>query len=114
MQINKQIILACLLTGIFVAPTLASNDSDKGKALAFDRKKGNCLACHYVKGGSLMGNSGPAFVAMKKRFPDRETLVAQITNPHANNPNSVMPPFGRHEILTQSEIELIASWLYTL
>jgi len=114
MKVLKKLLGMCLLSVVLGVSTIADEDIEKGEMLAFDRKKGNCLACHYVKSGTLMGNSGPAFVAMKKRFPKREELVAQISNPHANNPLSIMPPFGRHEILTQSEIELIVTWLYTL
>ena len=70
-----------------------------GKELAFNRKKGNCLACHAIAGGSLPGNIGPPLIAMKARFPDVSALRAQIWNASANNPNSIMPPFGRHNML---------------
>ena len=32
---------------------------EKGKKIAFDRKQGNCLTCHQIAGGTLMGNIGP-------------------------------------------------------
>jgi len=51
---------------------------DQGKAVSFDRKKGNCLACHQIAGGKLAGNIGPPLVAMKARFPDKAKLRAQI------------------------------------
>ncbi len=86
----------------------------KGKKVAFDRKKGNCLACHMIDDGSLPGNQGPPLVAMKARFPDKEILKAQISNPLEKNPNSIMPPFGLHNILSDSDIDAIADYLLTL
>ena len=61
---------AIVLAGsIFVVPTIASaagaSNVEEGKALAFNRKKGNCLACHMIAGGTAPGNIGPPLVAMK-------------------------------------------------
>ncbi len=92
----------------------AKDDIAKGKELAFDRKKGNCLACHQMEGGSLAGNIGPPLVAMKARFPDFNKLKAQITDARINNPNTIMPPFGPNGILTEQEIDLVAKFVYTL
>jgi sulfur-oxidizing protein SoxX len=87
---------------------------DKGRALAFDRKKGNCLACHMMEGGNLEGNIGPVLIAMKQRFPDKAVLRAQIWDSSAKNRGSVMPPFGRHRMLTDEEIDQITEFVYTL
>jgi sulfur-oxidizing protein SoxX len=53
-------------------------------------------------------------MAMKVRFPDRDVLEAQICDATKRNPASRMPPFCRHGILTQDEVELIVDYLYTL
>jgi sulfur-oxidizing protein SoxX len=110
----KSFFQLLFVVSCFSGSVMATTDLEQGKALAFDRKKGNCLACHYIEGGTLMGNSGPGLVAMKQRFPQREALVAQISDPRKNNVKTIMPPFGAHEILTEKEIDLIVSWLYTL
>lgn len=86
----------------------------EGKKIAWDRKKGNCLACHVMAEGSLPGNAGPALVAMKQRFPDFAVLRAQIWDSTQRNPNTVMPPFGRHGILTDEEIDKVAAYVHTL
>ena len=90
------------------------NAIELGKALAFDRKKGNCLACHVMGDGMLAGNIGPILIAMKARFPDKAVLRAQIWDSAVKNRGSVMPPFGRHRMLTEEEIDLITDYVHTL
>lgn len=87
---------------------------EQGKAVSFDRKKGNCLACHQIEGGTLPGNIGPPLIAMKARFPDKAKLRAQIWDATKVNPNTIMPPFGRQQILSESEIDKIVEYIYTL
>ncbi len=87
---------------------------EAGRTLAFDRKKGNCLACHHIEGGELAGNTAPPLVAMQARFPDRNKLVAQIVDARINNPLTLMPPFGAHGILSTEEIDLLVDFLYSL
>ena len=108
-------MIGCLgLTAPLTVSAADAADIEKGKKLAFDRKKGNCLACHQIEGGSLAGNIGPPLVAMKARFPDYEKMKAQIADPRVNNPNSIMIPFGPHKVLTADEIELVSQFIYTL
>ena len=87
---------------------------EQGKTLAFTRAKGNCLACHIVAGGELMGNYGPPLIFMKERFSDRDALRAQIWDAAVNNPNTRMPPFGRNRILTEEEIDLVTDFIQSL
>lgn len=87
---------------------------EEGKKIAFDRTKGNCLACHQIQGGDLPGNIGPPLVAMKARFPDKAKLRAQIWDATRANPNSIMPPFGRNKIVSDTEIDKIVEFVYTL
>ncbi|MCB1735488.1 MAG: sulfur oxidation c-type cytochrome SoxX [Gammaproteobacteria bacterium] len=87
---------------------------EKGKEVAFDRKKGNCLGCHAIAGGDLPGNIGPPLIAMKARYPDRQKLYDQIYDATKRNPNSAMPPFGRHKALSDQEISDITDFIWTL
>ena len=108
-------VLACSLT--FLSVTTASADEAtiaEGKKIAFNRKKGNCLGCHMIAGGKLAGNVGPPLIAMKARFPDKAKLRAQIWDATAINPNTIMPPFGRHSILSDKEVDKITDYIHSL
>ena len=87
---------------------------EQGKKIAFNRKKGNCLACHMIEGGELAGNIGPPLVAMKQRFESKEEIRKQLYNPMVKNPTSVMPPFGKHDILTDKELDKVVEFVWTL
>ena len=87
-----------------------------GRHLAFEIAKGNCLACHRFPGDSganTLANIGPPLLAIRSRFPDRAQLRSRLWDPMQTNPNTAMPPFGKHRILRSDEIELIIDYLYT-
>jgi len=86
---------------------------DAGRRLAFATAKGNCLACHVIAGGRQMGDIGPPLADMRRRYPQRRELFRRIWDESAYNPATLMPPYGRHGILTAAEIELVIDFLYT-
>ena len=96
--------ITMLSGGALLAPGVAgAAEADmikNGQAVAFDRKKGNCLACHMIKDGVSPGDIGPPLVAMKARFPDEAKLRAQIWDAQVANPDTRIPPFGKHKILS--------------
>jgi sulfur-oxidizing protein SoxX len=100
-----------MLAGVSVA---SADDIAMGKKVAFDRKKGNCLACHMIADGSLPGNIGPPLASMKARFPDKADLRAQIWDSTVANPNTIMPPFGKNQILSEKEVDLVTEFIYSL
>jgi sulfur-oxidizing protein SoxX len=114
--------VAALLGSLMLSSTMATAAEeakalsvvDEGKLLAFDNKKGNCLACHQIAGGELAGDIGPPLVGMQARFPDKAKLRAQVWDPTKINPNSMMPPFGRHKVLTEDEIDKVVEFIYSL
>ncbi len=110
--------IVALISCLGFLPGIASADEGaniaKGKKLAFDRKKGNCLACHQIEGGSLAGNIGPPLIAMKARFPDYDKLRSQIYDARKNNPNTIMIPFGPHAVMSGKEIDLVTKFIHTL
>ena len=98
---------------LYAGAAAAQSPALPGRALAFDRSKGNCLTCHDIKGGDAPGNVRPALSDMKARFPDRKELAAIVSDETKRNPETVMPPFGRNLILTTGEIDAIVDFLYT-
>ena len=88
-----------------------------GKELAFNNRKGNCLACHTmptVPDALSGGMYGPPLIAMSARFPDKAKMRAQIWDATATNPSSSMIPFGKHGVLSEKEIDKITDFVYGL
>lgn len=111
------ILLAAALGQIFPALADQTETIAAGARLSQDVSKGNCLACHAMPSDATAvtsANIGPPLVAIRGRFPDREQLRRQIWDAGLVNPDTVMPPFGKHQILTPEEIDLIVDYLYTL
>jgi len=122
-MLKKKFLWIAALTGFVLmvfGPMSAVGQDDMmsrieaGKAIAFNRFKGNCLACHQMAGGELMGNYGPPLIYMKARYPDRDALREQIWDAAIKNPHTRMPPFGRNRILTEQEIDLVTDFIQTL
>jgi sulfur-oxidizing protein SoxX len=89
---------------------------EEGKKIAFDRAKGNCLACHMIADGVSPGEIGPPLMAMQARYPDKQKLFDKIWGKPGVElmPESQMLPFGRNKALTDDEISKIVEYLYTL
>jgi len=85
----------------------------QGGCVAVNRKKGNCQGCHVIA-GIASGDIAPPLVGMKARFPDKAKLRAQIWDSNVANKDSVMPPFGRHGILSEQEIDKVVEFILTL
>jgi L-cysteine S-thiosulfotransferase len=117
---SKPVLIPALVLALsigaatFVSPASAQSAAAEGQKIAFDRGKGNCLTCHDIKGGDLPGTIGPALQDIKSKYPDRSELVAIVTDETKRNPQTVMPPFGRNRILTESEINAVVDFLQTL
>jgi sulfur-oxidizing protein SoxX len=101
------------LAALFVMPLQAGAKEMTDEEVTFGRKAGNCLACHMIPGGNLPGNIGPPLLAMKARFPNKADLRAQIWDPTEKNPNTIMPPFGKHGILTEKQVDQVTNYIYT-
>jgi len=115
--LRRKIAVHCLNLAILATtPAWAGQAGiiDRGRQIAFDPTKGNCLACHLVEGSESPGDLGPPLVAMKARFPDIHKLRNQLWDPMEVNPGSRMPPFGRHRILTEDELDMVVDYIYSL
>lgn len=125
MSPNKIVSTGILLCGLGLAlsPAVVAQDLaqpaaspaiEAGRNIALNRAKGNCAVCHQIPGVEFHGDIAPPLIAMQQRFPDREKLHAQVYDATQFNLNSVMPPFGRHQILTPDELDKVVDWLLTL
>jgi len=112
----RPILILALLAGAAVStpPARAQSAAAEGQKIAFDRGKGNCLTCHDIRGGDLPGTIGPQLKDIKSKYPDRNDLVAIVTDETKRNPQTVMPPFGRNRILSEQEINAVVDFLQTL
>lgn len=113
-RLGKSATALALCTGLVFSAQASAADLAAGKKIAFDRKKGNCLACHHIEGGKVAGTIAPPLMTMKARFPDKAKLRAQIWDSTVANPNSIMPPMGRHKVLSEKEIDLVTDFIYSL
>ena len=88
-----------------------------GRDLFTQPGKGNCIACHQVPEGSgpaVRANVGPRLDAARLKGWDRARLRALLEDPMRANPDTVMPPYGRHRILEAPEIERLIDYLHAL
>lgn len=113
------ILLASLVASIGMVGSVWAEEAKKpmpGQEVAFNRSTGNCLACHAMPGvkADMPGSIAPPLIIMKQRFPDRAKLRAQIWDASVANPKTSMPPFGKHNILTESEIDQVVDFIQTL
>ena len=68
-----------------------------------------CTGCHQINGSG--GKVGPDLSAEGQKGRTREWLVAQIQNPKAHNPQSVMPSFST---LSSSQMDSLIGFLQDL
>lgn len=107
---------------------LAGNP-DRGRKLAINRKKGNCLACHVmpIPEESFHGNIGPPLAGAASRYKEGQ-LRLRMVDMKDINPMTLMPGFYKHPDklhrvkkefqgktpLTAQEVEDIIAYLITL
>jgi len=111
-------VISCLIVfvSILFSFSLPAGEPDnksieEGKKLALEF----CQACHTYQGTEQAGTVAPPLLGMKARFPDRATLYNIIYDPQRTlQPDTMMPPFGRNELLAKDQIEKVIDFLYTL
>ncbi len=96
--------------------SIAQSRVAAGEAIALDPGRGNCNACHQLpnsakaKGKSKIGIS---LSAVRSKYPDDKKLRALIWDAQEINPQTIMPPYGKHRILSEAEIDDLVLWLMT-
>ncbi len=112
-------ILDSLFVFLFAFNNISQAESsiDRGREIAHDHFKGNCLACHQMpkdKSAKSKANIAPALIDIKIKYPEKESLFNRIYDPTSINPNTIMPPYGKNSILSTQEISDLIDYLYTL
>lgn len=80
-------------------------------------QKGHCIACHQVPEGAgprTRADLGPALTGERMRALGRARIREIIEDPTRANPDTVMPPYGRHRILEPAEIQRLVEYLHGL
>lgn len=114
---QRSTLAAGLLLAIIGCLPLANAAPLDGRALFHDPGKGNCIACHQTSANTPSAPAsriGPPLLRVKEQIPDRERLRQIIRDPASVWPDTIMPPYGRHRILTDGEIDAIAAYVETL
>jgi len=86
----------------------------RGKQTAFARNRGNCLACHVMPGGSQPGTRGPDLSRFGSTGRGAAEAYAMVWDMRTVNPETLMPPFGTNEILTDQELRDVVAFLLSL
>ncbi len=103
-------------------------DPKKGRKLAINRRKGNCLACHTMPAPEQAdhGNIGVTLFGVAKRYKKGE-LRLRLVNPKIVNPDTIMPAYYKTNglnrvqkkwkgktIISAQEVEDILAYVMTL
>lgn len=108
--------------------TDVAGDIERGRAIAFDRERGNCVVCHAIPAPDVAyhGNLGPPLAGIGSRRSAAE-LRLRLVDSRLIDPRSLMPPYhaidglvrvgeryaGR-PVLSAQEIEDVIAFLSTL
>ena len=105
-----------------------AGDAARGREVALDRRRGNCLICHAVpvRDEPFQGEIGPSLAGVGSRLSKGQIRLRLIDQSRLN-PDTVMPPYyrveGLHAVapghrgepaLTAQQIEDVVAWLATL
>ncbi len=104
-------------------------DAERGKAIASDGSKGNCLACHQlpIDGVEAYGTIGPPLEGVGSRLT-QGFIRLRVVDTRNINPMSIMPGFYRdpdlinrpgkdtvgRTFLTAQQVEDVIAYLVTL
>ena len=110
--------VAFLLAALTVGAALQAVAQPAAVPDAFVRAdKGHCIACHQLPEGigpATRADLGPRLEGARMRELGRDRIRQAIVDPMRANPDTVMPPYGRHRILDAAEIDRLTEFLHAL
>lgn len=107
-------VLSLVAAGISF-PSLAQ--SPRALELFVRPDNGHCIACHQVPQGAgpeTRADLGPRLEGSRMRELGKAALRSILVDATRANPDTVMPPFGRHRLLDAAEIDRLVDYLYAL
>ncbi len=107
--------------------TAQPGDATRGRVIALDRARGNCVTCHAMPvDAAFQGDLGPPLAGVAERY-EPGALRLRLVDGKRINPDSNMPSYHRVEgfvgvgaryrgrpILTAQEVEDVLAYLLTL
>ncbi len=91
-----------------------NGDPARGREIAQRADKGYCVVCHQMPGEEWPGTVGLVLTHFKLHNYADAAVYQQIFDPRVINPNSVMPPYGANNILTEQEIRDLVAYLQSI
>lgn len=88
-----------------------NGNAGRGGKIALTRGKGNCIACHVLQGGEQPGTIGPDLSRYGTFGRSDAETYALVYDMRPRNPDTVMPPFGANQVLTDQELRDVAAFL---
>lgn len=104
------------------------SDAERGRALAWARDRGNCVACHVIPAPDMVthGSIGPPLKGLADRQSEGQ-IRARIVDARAFNAAALMPSYHRTEglkrvakplegrpVLSAQEVEDMVAFMLTL
>jgi sulfur-oxidizing protein SoxX len=105
---------ALALAGAIALPAMAQVPAAQLFARA---DKGYCIACHQLPQGAgpqTRADLGPRLEGARMRELGKRGVRDVIVDATRANPDTVMPPFGRHRLLEPAEIDRLVDYLVAL
>lgn len=111
-------LATALFAGLAAAIAPAAHaQKDQGLEVFIRPDKGYCIACHQVPaqaGPVTRSNVGPALAGARMRELGSTRLHELLRDPTVAKPDTIMPPYGRHRILDEREIDRVTEYLLAL
>ena len=110
-------ILAAALLAVAAHAVPAAGPPASALELFVQRDKGHCIACHQLPAGAgpaTRSDLGPALEGARMRALGKPALREAIADPTKANPDTVMPPYGKHHLLDAAEIDRLVEFLHAL
>jgi sulfur-oxidizing protein SoxX len=91
-----------------------NGDAARGRAIAMDPARGNCIACHALPGEDWPGSVGLLLLGYKRQGHGNAYVYQQIYDRRVANPRTVMPPFGAFGVLSDQDIRDLVAYVQSL